>query len=267
MNWFGFGLLGLVVGSFLNVCIWRIPRGESISYPPSHCPYCRRRIRPFDNIPILSYLILRGQCRDCHKPISIRYPLIEGLTALLFVLAYARFGFNWPVLRALFFIGFLVVLAVIDFDHQILPVQLSFAGLIIGLLSALLPVFQMEIESAILGAVIGAGFILFSWALWRYVLAKPFARMGVRQKEAMGWGDLPFAAMIGVFVGIKGVVVTLAVAVLTGALFGLAGRVAGRLRKGQEVPFGPFLAIGGLVGIFMGEAIFNWYLKMIVPGN
>ncbi|MGC8797702.1 MAG: prepilin peptidase [candidate division WOR-3 bacterium] len=265
MNWLLFALLGLVLGSFFNVCIWRLPRGESISYPPSHCPHCKKRIRAYDNIPVVSYLFLRGRCRDCHQPISVQYPLVEAGTALLFVLAYARFGFELPVLRALIFIGFLMVLAGIDISHQLLPVQLSFAGLIIGLLTALLPVFRTGIKPAVLGALIGAGFVFFAWALWRFVLARPFARMGVRQKEAMGWGDLPFAAMVGVYTGPKGMVVALGVAVVTGVLFGLGGRVAGRLRKGQEVPFGPFLALGGLVGLFWGEQVFNWYLKMVLP--
>ncbi|MEO0025678.1 MAG: prepilin peptidase [candidate division WOR-3 bacterium] len=265
MNWVVVGLLGLILGSFFNVCIWRIPRGESISYPPSHCPRCRHPIRAYDNIPIISYLILRGRCRDCHQPISLRYPLIEGITALLFLLSYTRFGFDWQLVRVLCFFSLLIVLAGIDFDHRILPVELSFAGLIVGLVTALIPIFRMTVKEAFWGAVIGAGFVFFAWALWRFVLARPFSRMGVKQKEAMGWGDLPFAAMIGVFVGVRGMIVALAVAVVAGVIFGLAGRIIGRLKKGQEVPFGPFLALGGVVGLFAGREIFDWYLKLMMP--
>jgi leader peptidase (prepilin peptidase)/N-methyltransferase len=264
VSWFVFALAGLLLGSFFNVCIWRIPRGESIVSPPSHCPYCKKRIRAYDNIPILSYLILRGRCRECGKPISVRYPVIEGLTGVLFVLAYARFGFNLPVLRVLVFIGFLIVLAGIDFDHQVLPVQISVAGIIVGLITSLIPVFKMDFRQAVLGGVIGAGFIFFAWALWRFLLAKPFGRLGVKQREAMGWGDLPFAGMIGVFVGPEGMAVALAVAVVAGVLVGLACRLAGRLKKGQEVPFGPFLAFGALAGLFFGKSIFNLYLKLFL---
>jgi leader peptidase (prepilin peptidase)/N-methyltransferase len=257
-------IVGLLFGSFFNVCIWRIPRGQSINYPPSHCPHCRKPIRFYDNIPLLSYLILRGRCRDCHQPISIRYPLIEGLTALLFVLAYLRFGLEWRILRALVLIGLLVVLAGIDLDHKIIPFRLSVAGVIVGLLTSLLPIFKFTVAKAFWGGIVGAAFVLFAWGLWRFVLARPFRRWGVKQREGMGWGDLPFAAMIGVFIGPKGMGVGLAVAVFAGVITGIIARLAGRFRAGQEVPFGPFLALGGLVGLFWGEEIFAWYLRMVL---
>ncbi|MGQ9707737.1 MAG: prepilin peptidase [bacterium] len=257
-------LIGLVFGSFFNVCIWRIPKGQSISYPPSYCPCCGKPIRFYDNIPILSYLILRGRCRDCRKPISIRYPLIEGFTALLFVLAYLKFGLDWKILRALVLIGLLVVLAGIDLDYKILPFRLSIAGVIIGLISALIPIFDFPVTKAFWGGVLGAGFVVFAWALWRFVLASHFRRSGINQREGMGWGDLPFAAMIGVFIGPKAVGVGLAVAVFVGVIFGIIARVTGRFRAGQEIPFGPFLALGGLVGLFWGEQIFAWYIRMVL---
>lgn len=263
MIWAVAVLSGLVFGSFFNVCVWRIPRGQSISFPPSYCPQCKKPIRFYDNIPVISYLILKGRCRDCHKPISIRYPLIEGLTALFFVLAYAKFGFHWEVLRALVFIGFLIVLAGIDIDHKILPFRLSFAGVVIGLITALLPWFRFTITKAFWGGIIGAAFVFIAWALWRFVLARPFQRMGVKQKEGMGWGDLPFAAMIGVFLGPKGVAVALAVAVFVGVFVGMFARITGKFRAGQEVPFGPFLALGGIIGLFWGEQIFNLYLSFV----
>lgn len=265
MIWIIAVLAGLVFGSFFNVCVWRIPRGESINFPPSHCPNCKKQIRSYDNIPIISYLILRGKCRDCRKPISIRYPLIESFTALFFVLSYAKFGLSWQVLRALVFIGFLIVLAGIDIDHKILPFRLSLTGVIIGLISALVPFFHFPITKAFWGGVVGATFVFLAWALWRFVLSRPFQRMGVKQKEGMGWGDLPFAAMIGVFLGPKGVAVALGVAVFIGVFSGLFARVTGKFHAGQEVPFGPFLALGGVVGLFLGEQIFNWYLRLVLP--
>ncbi|NPV14356.1 prepilin peptidase [candidate division WOR-3 bacterium] len=254
-------ILGLVFGSFFNVCIWRIPRGESINYPPSHCPRCGKRIRFYDNIPILSFLILRGRCRDCGQPISIRYPLIELLTGLFFLFTVIRFGFHWAVLRPLILVGFLIVLAGIDIDHKILPFRLSLAGLILGLITAIFPVFQSGIAKAIWGGLIGAMFVLFGWALWRFVLAKPFQSLGVKRREGMGWGDLPFAAMIGVFVGPKGMAVALAIAVVSGVIAGIVSRISGRTKAGAEVPFGPFLALGGLVGLYWGEMLFNLYLR------
>ncbi|MCL6465225.1 MAG: prepilin peptidase [candidate division WOR-3 bacterium] len=256
-------ILGLVFGSFFNVCIWRIPRGESINYPPSRCPRCGKRIRFYDNIPVVSFLILRGRCRDCGKPIAIRYPLVELLSGLLFLLTYIRFGLNPAILRPLTFIGFLVILAGIDIDHKILPFRLSLSGLILGIIFSFIPLFQFNIEKAFWGGVIGAVFVLFAWALWRFVLAKPFRRLGVKRAEGMGWGDLPFAAMIGVYVGPKGMVVALAVAVVSGVIAGVLGRIWGKTKAGTEVPFGPFLALGGLVGLYWGEMLFDLYLRAI----
>lgn len=265
MNWLLLAIFGLVLGSFFNVCIWRIPRGESIGYPPSHCPRCNKPIRFYDNIPVLSYLILRGRCRDCGKPISIRYPLIESLTALLFVLAYARFGLQWSLLRGLFFIGFLVVIAGIDLEHKIIPFGLSVAGIIVGLIFSLFPAFKISFVSALWGGVLGAGFILFAWAFWRFILARPFRRFGVNRKEGMGWGDVYFAGMLGVFTGPKGMSVGLGCAVVVTVIVGIALRILGKTRAGQEVPFGPFLALGGLVGLFWGEEIFGWYIRTVLP--
>ncbi|MGQ9678173.1 MAG: prepilin peptidase [bacterium] len=257
-------ILGLVFGSFFNVCIWRIPRGKSIIYPPSHCPRCGKQIHFFDNIPIISYLILRGKCRDCGQVISIRYPLVELLSGVLFLLAFIHFGFNWSVLRPLVFIGFLIVLAGIDIDHKILPFTISFTGLILGVISAPFPVFNFGITRALWGGVIGIGFVLFAYGLWRFVLARPFRRMGVEKSEGMGWGDLPFAAMIGVFIGPKAIAVALTCAVLSGVIVGVMARALGKIKAGAEVPFGPFLALGGLVGLFWGELLFDLYLRAVV---
>lgn len=256
-------ILGLVFGSFFNVCIWRIPRGESIGYPPSHCPRCGKPIRFYDNIPVLSFLILGGRCRDCRKPISLRYPLVEFLSGVLFFLAYRHFGFNLALLRALVFIGFIVVLSGIDIDHKILPFRISLAGLLFGLVSAFIPGFGFSGIQALSGGVLGAGFVVFAWALWRFVLARPFRTFGVQRTEGMGWGDLPFAALIGVFIGPRGTAVALACAVVTGVLVGVISRLLGKTRAGAEVPFGPFLGLGGLVGLFWGDSLFNLYLRAV----
>ena len=260
MIWALSALLGLAFGSFFNVVIWRVPLHESISSPPSHCPRCRKPIRPYDNIPVLSWLLLRGRCRDCGGPISVRYPLIEALTGLLFVAAFARFGFSLLTVKAIVFISLLIITAFIDLDHQIIPFGFSVTGLLLGLAGGVAAP-PPEFRGALAGAAAGAGFILFAGLLWRYVLAGLFRRFGVDQKEGMGFGDLPYAAMIGAFVGLKGLVVALAAAVVFGVVIGLIARSAGRNQRGQPIPFGPFLALGALTGLFFGPQLFDIYAR------
>ncbi len=260
MIWALAALLGLVFGSFFNVVIWRVPLHKSISTPPSHCPRCRKPIRPYDNMPVLSWLILRGRCRDCGLPISARYPLVEALTGLLFVAAYARFGYGLLTVKAVVLISMLIITAFIDLDHQILPFGFSVAGLVLGLAGSVAAP-PPEIQGALAGAAVGAGFILFAILLWRYLLAGVFRRFGVDQKEGMGFGDLPYAAMIGAFVGLKGLTVALAAAVVFGVVIGLIARSAGRNQRGQPIPFGPFLALGALVGLFFGPQLFDIYVR------
>jgi leader peptidase (prepilin peptidase)/N-methyltransferase len=259
--WAVAALFGLVFGSFFNVCIYRIPLRKSIASPPSHCPRCGKRIRPFDNIPVLSWLLLRGRCRDCGRPISARYPEVEALTGLLFVAAYARFGFDLMTVKAVVFISLLILTAFIDFDHQVIPFSLSIPGLALAVGFGLVP--PPGLAGAALGAAAGAGFVVLVWLLWRFVLGPIWRRYGVHQKEGIGGGDLPYAAMIGAFIGVKSLVVGLFVAVLTGAVIGLLARRAGRNRKGQPIPFGPFLALGGLVGLFFGPQLFGWYVGLV----
>ncbi len=260
MTWALLALLGLVLGSFLNVCIHRIPRGESIVAPPSHCPRCGKRIRSYDNIPVLSYLLLHGRCRFCRGLISPRYLVVELITGALFVAAYAKFGVSWLTPKALVLVCLLVLMALIDLEHQVIPFKLSIPGLVLGLAGGLLP--SQSLTDAFLGAALGAAFVLFAWMLWRYVLAGIFRRFGVHQREGIGGGDLPFAAMIGSFLGLKSMGVALFAAVVAGVIVGLVMRAMGRAKSGQPVPFGPFLAIGALVGLFFGPVIFNWYIAL-----
>ena len=260
MIWALAALLGLVFGSFFNVVIWRVPLHKSIASPPSFCPRCRKPIRPYDNIPVLSWLLLRGRCRNCAQPISVRYPLVEALTGLLFVAAYAKFGFSLLTVKAVVFISLLIITAFIDLDHQILPFGFSITGLVLGFLGGIVAP-PPHLARALTAAAAGAGFVLFAMLLWRYVLAGVFRRYGVDQKEGMGLGDLPYAAMIGAFVGLKGLVVALAAAVVFGVIIGFLARSAGRNKAGQPIPFGPFLALGALVGLFYGPQLFNAYAR------
>ncbi len=262
MIWFVVVLLGLALGSFFNVCIYRIPRGESVVTPPSHCPRCGKRIRAYDNIPVLSYVLLRGRCRDCRRPISPRYAVVEALTALLFVAVYARFGLDWSTVNGLVFVSLVLVMALIDVDHQIIPFRLSIPGLALGLAGSLLP--PGRLADAAVGAAAGAAFVLFAWSLWRFVLRPVFRRFGVDQREGIGGGDLPFAAMLGAFLGWRSLIVALFAAVIAGVVVGAVLRYTGRNTRGQPMPFGPFLAAGGLVGLFVGPEVYGWYTASVL---
>jgi len=262
LPWFALGALGLVFGSFLNVVIYRVPRGQSIVSPPSHCPKCKKRIAPFDNIPVLSYFLLGGRCRNCRAKISPRYLLVEVVTALLFLAAYARFGFSWECARALVFTFLLIPMVMIDIELQIIPFSLSVPGVILGLGSGYLP--GIDLKSAAVGAALGASFVFVSWALWRYVLAGLFKKMGVNQKEGMGMGDLPLAAMIGGFLGVRATIVALFLAVVAGVIGGLILRRAKRQGRGVPMPFGPFLGLGGLIGLYWGNQLFALYLRLVL---
>lgn len=248
-------VLGSVVGSFLNVCIARLPRGESIVSPPSRCPRCGRTIRPWDNIPLLSFLWLRGRCRACGEPISWQYPLVEGLTAALYVANVAAFGWSpWAAIACLF-CGALVVVTFIDLEHQIIPDVISLPGIVVGLLLA--PTgWGPPLGERFAGALLGGGIL---WAV-----AELYARL--RGREGMGGGDIKLLAMIGAFIGWKGVLLTLLFGSLTGSL---AGLVRAFLRAGSAdapIPFGPFLALGALVSLYWGESIVAWYIGLAAGG-
>ena len=243
-------LLGLAVGSFLNVCIYRLPRRESLSNPPSRCPNCGYRLRWLDNIPVVSYLLLGGRCRKCGKGISVRYPIVELLTMGLFILHYTVF--DWTLLLAvrLLFACAMVVLFAIDLEHQILPDRITLPGIVAGLIFSL--VLPPGIVSALIGAVAGGGVL--------FLIAEAWSRL--RNVEAMGFGDVKMLAMIGAFLGIELVVLTF---VLSSFLGGIAGAVlilSGRGTLASKVPFGTFLAAAALIASLWGEAIVGWYIGL-----
>jgi len=242
-------VFGALIGSFLNVCIWRIPEEKSIVFPSSHCPKCGKSIRPFDNIPVLSWLILRGRCRDCGEPISPRYPLVEILTALLSLAMFWQYGPSLEYLAAFLFAAVLVVITFIDFDHQIIPDVISLPGIPVFFLLA---VFVMGIGfvESILGILIGGGFL--------YLIAVGYELL--TKREGMGGGDIKLLAMIGAFVGWKGVLFTIFVASLSGSLAGLALMLHSHEGMKLAVPFGPFLAVGALGYLFIGPEVMDWYI-------
>jgi leader peptidase (prepilin peptidase)/N-methyltransferase len=245
-------LFGAMVGSFLNVCIHRLPKEESIVAPRSRCPACRSPIRAWDNIPLVSFLLLRGRCRACRQPIAWRYPMVEALTALLFVLTVSRFGVTLQTAFLLAFLCGLVVVSFIDLDHQIIPNVITLPGIPLGLIGGLL-VREPPLLDRLIGTLAGAGFLYL-------VLFYGGALYG---QEAMGEGDLNLIALVGAFLGWKAVVVTILVACVVGSAVGLALMALKRLGRRQHIPFGPFLALGAVVGLFWGERLLGWYLKFL----
>ncbi|MFP6664873.1 MAG: A24 family peptidase [Deltaproteobacteria bacterium] len=246
-------LLGAMLGSFLNVVIYRVPCGESIVHPRSHCPGCGHILAAWENIPVLSWVLLRARCRGCGNAISPRYPIVEILCGLLAWALYRRFGPTPEFLGFAIFSYLLVALTYIDLDHQLLPDRLTLPGLGVGLLAAPLIHRAQPLPAfgdAALGALVGGG-ILYLVA-WSYEKATG--------REGMGGGDIKFLAMIGAFLGWQGVLLTLFLGSIVGSVIGVATMVARREDTKLALPFGPFLAIGALVTLFQGDAILAWYL-------
>jgi leader peptidase (prepilin peptidase)/N-methyltransferase len=248
-------LLGLITGSFLNVVIYRLPRGLSSVLPRSRCPSCREPIRALDNLPVLSWLLLRGRCRRCGAPISPRYPLIEALTAALFVLSAERFAFSAGSAVAALFCCLMIILAVIDLEHLWLPDKITLPGLLAGVaVQAFLPVTRETPwpgpVGAVVGAVTGAVILLAAYGGWWLV----------RREEGLGLGDVKMLALIGAFLGWRGVVVSLLLGAFAGAFLGLTMMAVGRGGMKSQLPFGTFLAVGGVVALFFGPPLISLYL-------
>ncbi len=245
-------ILGSVIGSFLNVCIHRLPKEESVVSPRSRCPVCGTPIRAVDNIPLLSFALLRGRCRACGNPISWRYPLVEALTGILFALTVARFGITLQTVFLLAFLCGLVVVSFIDLDHQIIPNAITLPGIPLGLLAGLL-LGEPPFLDRVIGMLVGAGFLYL-------VLFYGGALYG---QEAMGEGDLNLIALVGAFLGWKAVALTILLGCLFGSAAGLTLIAIRRLGRRQHIPFGPFLSLGAVVALFWGERLIAWYLRSL----
>ncbi|MFQ5526041.1 MAG: prepilin peptidase [Thermoanaerobaculia bacterium] len=245
-------LFGLVVGSFLNVVIHRLPRRTSIVFPRSACTYCGGPVSARDNIPVVSWLVLRGRCRRCAAPISMRYPLVEAATSLLFALVAWRFGLSWETPAMALFCSLLLVLALIDLDHFVLPDKLTLPGTIAGLaLQPWLP--RVDFTDALLGVVGGAGALILIINFWYWL----------REEEGMGLGDVNMLAMVGAFLGWKGAAVTMVTATVAGAVVGLALVGGRRLEAKSRLPFGVFLSLGAAVAVFFGERLTQLYAGLL----
>ena len=243
-------LLGLAVGSFLNVCIHRLPRKESILHPRSRCPHCRKILNIHDLFPVISYLSTLGRCRYCGEVISYRYPLVESLTAALFVILYLKYSLSFDLFLYLIFASLLVVAAFADMETEIIPDSISILG---GIPALLIFSFAGMPLHPLLGMVCGLGIMWFLFKVASFIY----------KKEAMGEGDLKLAMMMGAYLGWQGTLVSIFFAFICGAFVGTVLLGIGRKRFGQHIPFGPFLALGGLVALFFGQMIWNWYLGML----
>jgi leader peptidase (prepilin peptidase)/N-methyltransferase len=260
--------IGAVIGSFLNVVIHRVPREESIAFPSSHCPSCGAAIRPYDNIPILSYLLLGGRCRACRVRIPVRYPAVEALTAALFALTFLHTGLTLALPFDLVFVAIIISLVFIDAEHMILPDVINFPGLAFALVARALvpnlygvqmlsegalagwPQWALSLVGAVLGALLGGGSLWLVGWLWERV----------RGVEAMGLGDVKMMLMVGAYLGWPLTALTIFLGVLTGSIIG----VALMLRRGERdmqmlLPFGIFLGLGAIISLLAGTAIVNWY--------
>lgn len=250
LNVFSF-VLGAVVGSFLNVCICRLPNDQSVVSPPSRCPRCQSRIAWYDNVPMLSYLLLKGKCRRCGEPISGQYPLVEAITGLLSLALFLRFGPSFIYLVLFVFCCAMVTLTFIDLKHRIIPDVITLPGIVIGFaVSFFLPRFGWL--NSLIGILAGGGSLLLIAFLYQ----------AVTKKEGMGGGDIKLLAMMGSFFGWQAVLFIIFAASLTGSVIGVAGMLAQKKDATLAIPFGPFLASAAVLYIFYGSRIIHWYLNL-----
>ena len=266
-------LFGLIIGSFLNVCILRIPAGESISLPRSRCPKCQTEIKPYDNIPVISWLVLAGKCRNCKNPISWMYPAVELITGLLFLACYETFGLSSEALKWAVFSAILIVLVFTDYRERILPDKVNFTGFLLALVLSLFtrpedgtalwlanrmfafppPAPALSLADALIGAAVGSGL------LW--IVSEGYFRL--RGREGMGLGDVKMMLMAGAFLGLKRTVLTILVGSVLGSVLGILLILLWRKGRDYELPFGTFLGAAALLVIFFGTPVVVWYQSLL----
>ncbi len=242
-------IFGAMIGSFLNVCIHRLPKEESIVRPGSHCPKCKTPIQYYDNIPLLSYLLLGGKCRHCKAPISIQYPMVEAITALSSFFLFITFGVSLSFFYYFSFVAALIAITVIDLYHQIIPDVISLPGIGIGLLGSLI-IPRITFFESLIGVISGGGSLFLVATVYQWLF----------KREGMGGGDVKLLAMIGAFLGWKAVILTIFLSSFIGSIIGITVM----LIKGKDfkyaIPFGPFLALGAVISLFWGENLISLYL-------
>ncbi len=243
-----YALLGLVISSFLNVCIDRLPRGESVVSPPSHCPACGRRLAPWDMIPVASYLFLRGRCRYCGAPIPRRVLLVEVLTGGLFVLLWYRYGFSRQLLLATLYICFFIVIFFIDLEHRLVLNRVIYPAIALALVAIPITPHHGPVE-LLGGGALGFGLLFLIASIY---------------PAGMGMGDVKLAAFIGLVVGFPAVLVALFLSFLAGGVVGGSLLLTGVKGRKDPVPFAPFLVAGGMVAMLYGRQILDWYWRYVV---
>ncbi|MDY7038507.1 MAG: prepilin peptidase [Thermodesulfobacteriota bacterium] len=246
-------LFGLIIGSFLNVCIYRIPGSKSIITPSSSCPECGERIRFYDNIPLISFIILFGKCRHCRKPIPIHYPVVELITGLLSIALFLRYGFRPEYFLFLLFAACLVIITFVDLHHQIIPEIISLPCILIGLAISVFKLNNISWLDSLIGIIAGGGFF--------YAFARMFKWL--RGKEGLGGGDVALLAMLGAWMGWRALPFIILVSSLAGTLIGGSSLLFGGRKLSEKIPFGPFLVLGAFCYFFFGSQIINWYYRLL----
>jgi leader peptidase (prepilin peptidase)/N-methyltransferase len=245
------GALGAIIGSFLNVCVHRLPRQQSVAWPPSGCPHCGHRLAWYENIPVASYLALRARCRACRAPISPRYPIIEALTSAMFVIGLWQYGPGPLLVQRLLFGCVLIVLFAIDLEHHLLPNVITLPALVVGFAFSF--VTEPGWVASLIGIAVGGGIL--------FVIAEAYFR--IRGEEGLGMGDVKMLAMIGAFLGWKLTLVTLMMASFAGTIVGIAVIASGRGGMKFALPFGTFLALGALGAAAIGPGLLEWYTALL----
>lgn len=254
-------ILGAMVGSFLNVCIHRMPQGESVVWPSSHCPHCKKRIPAYDNIPFISYILLKAKCRFCGGKISLRYPLVEFLTAVLFLVLFRRYGLSYDFIFCIVLTAGLIIATFVDIKHRIIPDEISLGGIVVGFVLSTIRGIGLNpfvwnfrpMLNSLLGIIIGGGIIYLTGFMFDLIYFRLLKRPPIQgETESMGGGDVKLLAMIGAFLGWKAAIVTFFLAPFFGAIVGIVNLL---VKKDHTIPYGPFLAMAALASLFWADRI------------
>ena len=245
-------ILGLIIGSFLNVCIYRIPREESIVYPSSHCTECGNRIKSYDLIPLISYIFLKGRCRYCREKISIRYPIIELISGINFSIIYLVYGLGFNFIKYSIFICFLLVIGIIDYDTTDVYFKTTLSGTLVAIIFIFIEkyLYKVNISTYFYGAVVASGFIMLI----------------ILFTNGMGWGDVEICGMCGLFLGLKLTIVMMMLSFIIGSIISLILIALKKKTKKDYIPFGPFITIASALAIFLGDKMIQKYMLFII-GN
>ncbi len=242
-------IFGLFIGSFLNVCIYRIPSKESIAYPPSHCPKCNTNLKSIDLIPVISFIFTKGRCRYCKNKISIQYPIVEILNGILYLLLYLKFSLSILFIKYAILSSMLLVITFIDYKYQIIPDGINLFGIICGVIFNIIYNFKGNLLNGAIGLVIGGGIFLLIFAV---------------TKGAMGGGDVKLMGVLGFFVGWKYILLIMVSSFIIGAIISIVLLIFKIKSRKDYIPFGPFIAMATLISIYFGEEIIHWYILNVI---